>query len=148
MYFSTLIRMVLSSFLLFSCNFSNPDYSGTWEEIDDEHGNVLTLEPLDESYSTYRFSFTSWRDSYDPYLFKNIRYSGSMHDSTFIIRVDNGLAVYSDELRDDGLYNQDEARCVIYFTLSDSEIIVSTASCSGIYSGSKVKFDGVYHKAM
>ncbi len=138
------------SLILFSCSTSVPDYSGTWEDSGEHYENILELTKLDNSDNEYRFSINSWRESYDFLVNDITRFRGGMNDSTFIIKVVDGQAMYTDDGREfeEGweLYNEGEQRCSVMFAITDTSIVLNTEACAYIYGGWGVVFDGVYHK--
>jgi len=138
----------LISLILFSCAPSVSDYSGTWEDSGEHYENILELTKLDNN--EYRFSINSWRESYDFLVNDITRFVGGMNDSTFIIKVVDGQAMYTDDGREFeegwGLYNEEEKRCSVMFAITDTSIVLNTEACAFIYGGWGVVFDGVYHK--
>lgn len=146
MKFPVLQQILISSIFLQSCNPSETDYSGTWEDTGENYENILTLESIGDGTNNYRFKINSWRESYDPLIDDTTRFIGYMTDSIFTIKVKDGYAVYTDDNRDDGLYRLGEDRCVLRFTFDDLAVSITTEACSGVYSGYGVEFDGVYKK--
>jgi hypothetical protein len=144
--FTALLQIFIFSFSLFSCSSSHTDYCGTWKDAGDHYENILTLERIGDCIDCYRFKINSWRESYDPLIDDTTRFIGYMTDSIFTIEVKDGYAVYTDDKRDDGLYRPGEDRCVLRFTFDDLALSVTTEACSGVYSGYRVEFDGVYKK--
>lgn len=124
------------------------DYSGTWVNSGDKFENKLTLEKIEGDLNTYKFSFDSWRKSYDSFTDQEVKFLGGMNDEVFIIELDENQAVYSDDLREfeEGwsLYNEGEQRCKVYFEFNKDSIKVKTEACSLIYAGFGVSFDGLY----
>tara|TARA_B100002052_G_C15469912_1_gene413790 strand:- start:107 stop:547 length:441 start_codon:yes stop_codon:yes gene_type:complete len=124
------------------------DYSGTWVNSGDKFENKLTLEKIEGDLNIYKFSFDSWRKSYDSFTDQEVKFLGGMNDEVFIIELDENQAVYSDDLREfeEGwsLYNEGEQRCKVYFEFNKDSIKVKTEACSLIYAGFGVSFDGLY----
>ena len=124
------------------------DYSGTWVNSGDKFENKLTLEKIEGDLNTYKFSFDSWRKSYDSFTDQEVKFLGGMNDEVFIIELDENQAVYSDDLREfeEGwsLYNEGGQRCKVYFEFNKDSIKVKTEACSLIYAGFGVSFDGLY----
>lgn len=139
------ILLILLTFL--SCKQSI-DYSGSWVSSGDKFENTLTLEKIEGTEDTYKFTFNGWRISYDVYTKQNIKFSGGMNDEIFIIRVKDNQAVYSDDGREFekgwSLYNEGEERCKVYFEFNKDSIKVKTEACGLVYGGFGVSFDGGY----
>ena len=139
---------ILLILLTFLSSKQSADHSGSWVSSDDNFENTLTLEKIEDKEDTYKFSFNGWRISYDVYAKQNIKFSGSMNDEVFIIKVKDNQAVYSDDGREfeEGwsLYHEGEERCKVYFEYNKDSIKVKTEACSLIYGGFGVSFDGLY----
>lgn len=139
------ILLILLTFLSYK---QSADYSGSWINSGDNFENTLTLEKIEGTQDTYKFSFNGWRISYDFLAKQNIKFSGGMDDEVFIIEVKNQKAKYSDDVRDFNeefpLYNEGEERCKVFFEFNKESIKVKTKACSLIYGGFGVSFDGTY----
>lgn len=139
---------ILLILLTFLSSKQSADYSGSWINSGDNFENTLTLEKIEGTQDTYKFSFNGWRISYDFLAKQNIKFSGGMDDEVFIIEVKNQKAKYSDDVRDFNeefpLYNEGEERCKVCFEFNKESIKVKTEACSLIYGGFGVSFDGTY----
>ena len=144
----------LSILLFLNLAFSNPtetlNFNGTWVSSGDNFENKLILEKIEDKQNRYRFVFYGWRTSYDSFTKQDIKFSGEMNDEIFIIDIKNNKANYSDDGRqfEEGwnLYRKGEERCRVYFEFCRNSIKVETNSCSMIYGGFGVSFDGQYKK--
>lgn len=143
---------VILSVLMVSCGESTIDYTGTYMASGDNFENKLILEKIVGKKEMYKFSFSGWRESYDPLARQNIRFGGNMSEDFFTIEIKEGKAHYSDDSRIETgefpLYREGEQRCKLLFEFNDQTINIKTTDCHLIYGGRGVLFDGVYNKKM
>ena len=127
------------------------NYEGEWKAHGDHFENTLKLEKLNTNENLYKFSFVGWRESYDPYTYKIVKFYGKMLDNQFVIQIKDNLGYYTDDTYvvkdgDFSIYNEGEKRCEVVFEFDKEVIRVKTTVCSMIYAGYGVSFDGEYNK--
>ena len=136
--------------ITFSCQKSTTDFSGNWIAKGANFENTLVLNKMPGQKDIYKFSFSGWRYSYDSFTKQNIKFSGNMNEDLFVIQIDKGKAIYSDDNRIENkefpIYNEGEERCKLFFAFNEDTIKVKSSDCHLIYGGYGVTFDGVYSK--
>ena len=143
---------ILILLIIFPLNIFGQDvnYEGEWTVSGDSFENTLMLEKVNTNENLYKFSFVSWRESYDTFTNEIIKFSGEMSEGRFVIQIKDNYGYYSDdklvEVDEFPLYNEGEERCKVLFEFDKETIRVKTTACSLIYAGFGVSFDGEYKK--
>ena len=75
---------ILLILLTFLSSKQSSNYSGTWISSDDKFENKLTLEKIEGDLETYKFSFDSWRKSYDSFADQGVKFLVGMNYNVLI----------------------------------------------------------------
>ena len=75
---------ILLILLTFLSSKQSSNYSGTWISSGDKFENKLTLEKIEGDLETYKFSFDSWRKSYDSFADQGVKFLVGMNYNVLI----------------------------------------------------------------